>query len=38
MTMKLKAVGELLGIPVVDHLIITDTEKYYSFTANGELG
>jgi DNA repair protein RadC len=38
LTEKLKAAGELLGIPVVDHIIITETVKYYSFKANGELG
>lgn len=38
LTAQLKAAGELLGIPVVDHIIITETEKYYSFKANEELG
>lgn len=30
MTEKLKAAGELLGIPLVDHIIVTE-EQYYSF-------
>jgi DNA repair protein RadC len=36
LTGKLKEAGDLLGIPVVDH-IITETEKYYSFRGNGEM-
>lgn len=36
LTEQLRQVGDLLGIPVVDHLIITG-EGYYSFTDNGEL-
>ena len=30
MTEKLKAAGELLGIPMLDHIIVTE-EQYYSF-------
>ena len=30
MTEKLRAAGELLGIPLVDHIIVTE-EQYYSF-------
>ncbi len=30
MTEKLEAAGELLGIPLVDHIIVTE-ERYYSF-------
>ena len=30
MTEKLEAAGELLGIPLVDHIIVTE-EQYYSF-------
>ena len=35
-TQRLKAAGELLGIPVLDHLIIAD-EGYYSFHEQGEM-
>lgn len=36
LTRQIKAAGELLDIPVVDHLIITG-EGYYSFNNGGEL-
>jgi DNA repair protein RadC len=37
LTLRLKAVGELLRIPVLDHIIITETEKYYSLKGNGDM-
>lgn len=36
MTQKLKAAGELLGIPLVDHIIVTE-EQYYSFKEQGNI-
>ncbi|XBX04818.1 JAB domain-containing protein [Enterocloster clostridioformis] len=36
MTQKLKAAGELLGIPLVDHTIVTE-EQYYSFKEQGNI-
>ena len=35
-TRKLKKAGELLDIPVLDHIIVT-SEGYYSFADNGEM-
>ncbi len=35
-TKKLKSYGELLGIPLIDHLIITET-NYFSMLDNGLL-
>lgn len=35
LTQNLKEVGNLLGIPVIDHIIIGD--GYYSFLENGEI-
>ena len=37
LTERLTLAGELMGIPVLDHIIITETEKYYSFRENGGL-
>ena len=37
MTLRLKALGELLGIRLCDHIIIGEL-KYYSFCESGELG
>lgn len=37
LTGQLKAAGDALGIPVLDHIIITDSEKYYSFKASEGL-
>ena len=36
MTKRLKEVGDLLELPIIDHLIITD-EGYYSFADEGRL-
>jgi len=36
LTKKLKEFGEMMEIPIYDHLIITDSE-YYSFADNGIL-
>lgn len=36
MTKRLKEVGELLELPVLDHVIITE-ESYYSFADEGRL-
>ena len=36
MTKRLKDVGELLELPVLDHVIITD-ESYYSFADDGKI-
>lgn len=37
LTMRLLAAGELLGIRVVDHVIVTDTGDYWSFADMGQL-
>ena len=36
MTRKLKEAGEILGIELVDHVIITD-KSHYSFQGNGKF-
>jgi DNA repair protein RadC len=36
LTHKLKAAGEMLDLPVIDHIILGD-EKYYSFADEGQL-
>ncbi|WP_010243739.1 JAB domain-containing protein [Acetivibrio cellulolyticus] len=36
LTEEIKKAGELLHIPVIDHIIVTDT-NYYSFAENGLL-
>ncbi len=36
LTKKLRAAGEVLDLPILDHLIIT-TEGYYSFADEGLL-
>ena len=36
MTRKIKKAGELLEIPVLDHIIVT-SEGYYSFADDGEM-
>ncbi len=35
-TERLKEIGKLLGIPIIDHIIIGN-EKYYSFLENGKI-
>ena len=35
LTKNLKQIGDLLGIPVIDHIIVG--EGYYSFCENGEI-
>ena len=38
LTKKMRECGEILGIAVLDHIIITaDESKYFSFADNGEL-
>ena len=37
LTKRLKEVGELVGIPVLDHLVIGDGGRYASFADRGEL-
>ena len=37
LTEKLKAAGELLGIKVLDHLIVTPYDTFYSFAEEGLL-
>jgi DNA repair protein RadC len=36
-TKKLEAGGEILGIEIIDSLIITDNNGYYSFADEGDL-
>ena len=36
MTAKLKEVGELIGITIVDHIIIGSGDRYYSFAHGSE--
>jgi DNA repair protein RadC len=36
LTRKMKEAGQLLDLPVLDHLIIGD-EKYYSFADEGQM-
>lgn len=36
-TRRLSDVGELLGIPVLDHIIIGGASSYYSFADSGEI-
>jgi DNA repair protein RadC len=36
LTRKLKSAGDLLDLPVIDHLIVTD-DRYYSFADEGSL-
>ncbi|WP_425640226.1 JAB domain-containing protein [Algoriphagus yeomjeoni] len=36
LTLRIKKAGEILDIPVLDHLIMT-AEGYYSFADEGEL-
>ncbi len=35
-TTRLKEIGNLLGIPLIDHIIV-GTDKYYSFLENGKI-
>ena len=35
-TVRLKEIGNLLGIPLIDHIIV-GTDKYYSFLENGKI-
>ena len=37
LTKRLKEVGELVGIPILDHLVIGDGGRYASFADRGEL-
>lgn len=37
LTTRLKECGELIGISVLDHLVIGEGERYYSFADNGTL-
>lgn len=34
---RLRQAGELLGVQLLDFLIVTDTERYYSFKQSGML-
>ena len=34
---RLRRAGELLGVQLLDFLIVTDTERYYSFKQSGAL-
>jgi len=36
-TEKIKYIGQQLDIPLLDHIIVTNSEKYYSFSENGLL-
>lgn len=36
-TKRLQEAGELLGIPVLDHLVVGENGAYYSFLEHGEL-
>jgi len=36
MTMRIKEVGDLLELPIIDHVIVTE-ESYYSFADEGRL-
>ena len=36
-TRQLRAVGELLGIEVIDHVILGESPRYYSFLEHGAL-
>ena len=36
-TEKLKAAGEVLGIPVLDHVIVAQEGDFYSFQVQGKL-
>src|SRR5262249_51133342 len=36
LTKRLRAAGELMGIPLVDHLVLGDA-RYYSFKEDGRL-
>jgi DNA repair protein RadC len=35
LTARLRAAGDAIGIPIVDHIIIGEGERYYSFTQGG---
>lgn len=37
LTKRLRECGELMGISILDHLVIGDAERYYSFADNGVL-
>lgn len=36
-TMRIRKVGEILGIPLVDHLILGNDNDYFSFTEHGDI-
>lgn len=37
LTRQLKEASKMIGIPLLDHLILTDSEKRYSFRENGRI-
>ncbi|MDR4483846.1 MAG: DNA repair protein RadC [Nitrospirales bacterium] len=37
LTNRLKQAGELLGVPILDHIIVGDEDQYYSFADKGTL-
>lgn len=37
MTMRLGLAGEAVGCPVIDHVIIGEGERHFSFACNGEI-
>lgn len=37
LTTRLKAAGELVGVPLADHIIVAGSGRYYSFRENGSL-
>jgi DNA repair protein RadC len=37
LTMRLRAAGVILGVPMLDHLIIAQGKEYYSFLEQGEF-
>lgn len=36
-TMRIRKAGEILGIPLVDHLILGNDTNYFSFTEHGDI-
>ena len=36
-TKRIRKAGEILGIPLVDHLILGNDTDYFSFTEHGDL-
>lgn len=37
LTKKISAAGKLLDIRVIDHIIVADGDRYYSFAESGDL-